>query len=143
MSGNVTNVPIQFNVKLAQISGHLPYADTDSHLLVVRTCTTDSLNGIPPFRRAFYAEVAGTANVRPLKLLCCHLVTETIFYIEMKRLRDEPHDSSITYAFGMMRRILCCSFNLQGQRRELLLVRSREWRCCVNGGTSCSALAAE
>ena len=36
--GRVINVPTHFNVKLPVIGGHLPNADADSHLLVVRTC---------------------------------------------------------------------------------------------------------
>ena len=36
--GRVINVPRHFNVKLPVIGGHLPNADADSHLLVVRTC---------------------------------------------------------------------------------------------------------
>ena len=36
--GHFVNVPTHFNVKLPLISGHLPNADADSHLLVVSTC---------------------------------------------------------------------------------------------------------
>ena len=36
--GHVFNVPTPINVKLPAIGGHLPNADADSHLLVVRTC---------------------------------------------------------------------------------------------------------
>ena len=34
--GHFVNVPTHFNVKLPVISGHLPNADADSHLLVVQ-----------------------------------------------------------------------------------------------------------
>ena len=36
--GHFDNVPTHINVKLPLISGHLPNADADSHLLVVSTC---------------------------------------------------------------------------------------------------------
>ena len=36
--GHVINVPTHFKVTLPAIDGHLPNADADSHLLVVRTC---------------------------------------------------------------------------------------------------------
>ena len=36
--GHFVNVPTHFKVKLPVISGHLPNADADSHLLVVSTC---------------------------------------------------------------------------------------------------------
>ena len=37
MYGHIINVPTHVNVKLPAISGHLPNADADSHLLVVST----------------------------------------------------------------------------------------------------------
>ena len=37
MYGHIINVPTHFNVKVPAISGHLPDADADSHLLVVST----------------------------------------------------------------------------------------------------------
>ena len=36
--GHVINVPTHLDVKLPAIGGHLPNADADSNLLVVRTC---------------------------------------------------------------------------------------------------------
>ena len=45
MCGHFVNVPTHFKVKLPVISGHLPNADADNHLLVVSTCyITDSAN---------------------------------------------------------------------------------------------------
>ena len=38
LCGHFVNVPTHFKVKLPVISGHLPNADADSHLLVVSTC---------------------------------------------------------------------------------------------------------
>ena len=47
--GHFVNVPTHFNVKLPLISGHLPNADADSHLLVVSTCYNGQCKQIPPF----------------------------------------------------------------------------------------------
>ena len=51
MDGHGINVRIHFNVKLPQISGHLPKADTDSHFLVV--AITESVNKYCVFGRHF------------------------------------------------------------------------------------------
>ena len=42
--GHFVNVPTHFKVKLPVISGHLPNADADSHLLVLAPAITDSAN---------------------------------------------------------------------------------------------------
>ena len=51
--GHVINVPTHFNVKLPAIGGHLPNADADSHLLVVRTCYNGQCKQMPYFRWSF------------------------------------------------------------------------------------------
>ncbi len=50
-----------FNVsfKLPAIGGHLPNADADSHLLVVRTCYNGQCKEIPRFRWSFQPKIAG------------------------------------------------------------------------------------
>ena len=48
--GHVINVPTHINVKLPAIGGHLPNADADSHLLVVRTCYNGQCKPVPRFR---------------------------------------------------------------------------------------------
>ena len=53
MYGHVINVPTHFNVKLPAIGGHLPNADADSHLLVVRTCYNGQFKQMPRFRGHF------------------------------------------------------------------------------------------
>ena len=58
MYGHVINVPTHFNVKLPAIGGHLPNADADSHLLVVRTCYNGQLKQMPRFRRSFQPKIA-------------------------------------------------------------------------------------
>ena len=67
MYGHVTNVPTHFNVKLPAIGGHLPNADADSHLLVVRTCYNGQFKQMPRFRRSFQPKIApgGHPNLRP------------------------------------------------------------------------------
>ena len=51
--GHFVNVPIHSNVKLPVISGHLPNADADSHLLVVSTCYNGQRKQMPRFRWSF------------------------------------------------------------------------------------------
>ena len=67
MHGHVINVPTHFNVKLPAIGGHLPNADADSHLLVVRTCYNGQFKQMPRFRRSFQPKIArgGHPNLRP------------------------------------------------------------------------------
>ena len=57
--GHVINVPTHFNVKLPAIGGHLPNADADSHLLVVRTCYNGQCKQIPRFRWLFQPKISG------------------------------------------------------------------------------------
>ena len=47
--GHFVNVPTHFKVKLPVISGHLPNADADSHLLVVSTCYNGQFKQMPRF----------------------------------------------------------------------------------------------
>ena len=56
--GHVINVPTHCNVKLPAIGGHLPNADADSHLLVVRTCYNGQCKQMPHFRLPFEPEIA-------------------------------------------------------------------------------------
>ena len=57
--GHFVNVPTHFNVKLPLISGHLPNADADSHLLVVSTCYNGQCKQMRRFRWSFQPEIAG------------------------------------------------------------------------------------
>ena len=57
--GHFVNVPAHFNVKLPLISGHLPNADADSHLLVVSTCYNGQCKQMRRFRWSFQPEIAG------------------------------------------------------------------------------------
>ena len=58
--GRVINVPTHFNVKLPAIGGHLPNADVDSQLLVVRTCYNGQCKQMQRFRRSFQPKLAGS-----------------------------------------------------------------------------------
>ena len=58
MYGHFVNVPTHFNVKLPVISGHLPNADADSHLLVVSTCYNGQCKQMPRFRWSFQPKIA-------------------------------------------------------------------------------------
>ena len=67
--GHFVNVPTHFKVKLPVISGHLPNADADSHLLVVSTCYNGQCKQMPRFRWSFQPKIAGAhPNVRPTDL---------------------------------------------------------------------------
>ena len=57
--GHVINVPTHVNVKLPEIDRHLPNADTDSHLLVVRTCYNGQYKQMPHFRWSFHPKIVG------------------------------------------------------------------------------------
>ena len=57
--GHVINVPTHFNVKLPAIGGHLPNADADNHLMIVRTCYNGPCKQIPRFRWSFQPKIAG------------------------------------------------------------------------------------
>ena len=76
--GHFVNVPTHFKVKLPVISGHLPNADADSHLLVVSTCYNGQCK-----TNATFSVVISTKNRwrapklatdRSLKFPCCRLV---------------------------------------------------------------------
>ena len=67
--GHFVNVPTHFKVKLPVISGHLPNADADSHLLVVSTCYNGQCKQMPRFRWSFQPKIAGAhPNLRPTDL---------------------------------------------------------------------------
>ena len=64
--GHFVNVPTHFNVKLPLVSGHLPNADADSHLLVVSNCYNGQCKQMPSFRWSFQPKIAGAhPNLRP------------------------------------------------------------------------------
>ena len=64
--GHFVNVPTHFKVKLPVISGHLPNADADSHLLVVSTCIERTVQTNATFRWSFQPKIAGAhPNLRP------------------------------------------------------------------------------
>ena len=60
--GHVIKVPTHLNVKLPAIGGHLPNADADSHLLVVRTCYNGQCKQMPRFRWSFQPKIVHGAN---------------------------------------------------------------------------------
>ena len=67
--GHFVNAPTHFKVKLPVISGHLPNADADSHLLVVSTCYNGQCKQMPRFRWSFQPKIAGAhPNLRPTDL---------------------------------------------------------------------------
>ena len=64
--GHFVNVPTHFNVTLPVISGHLPNADADSHLLVVSTCYNGQCKQTARFRWSLQPKIACShPNLRP------------------------------------------------------------------------------
>ena len=89
MCGHLINVPIHFNVKLPPISGHLPNADTDSHLLVVSTCYNGQCKQMSRFRWSFQLKIAGAhpiATDSSLKFPCFR-PTAIVYVIETNEPR--------------------------------------------------------
>ena len=60
--GHVINVPTPFKVKLPAVGGHLPNADADSHVSVVRTCYNEQCKQMPRFRWSFQRKIARGAH---------------------------------------------------------------------------------
>ena len=84
---HVIKVQTHLNVKLPAIGGHLPNADADSHLLVVRTCYNGQCKQMPRFRWSFQPKIAHGAhpNLRPTVCSNVHAAIwwpQAIFHIE-------------------------------------------------------------
>ena len=68
-AGHFVNVQTHFKVKLPVISGHLPDADADSHVLVVSTCYNGQCKQMPRFRWSLQPKIAGAhPNLQPTDL---------------------------------------------------------------------------
>ena len=61
--GHVTEVQTHINVKLNAIGGHLANADTDSHVLVVRTCYYGQCKHMSRFRWSFQHKMTKSVRV--------------------------------------------------------------------------------
>ena len=128
--GHFVNVPTHFNVKLPLISGHLPNADADSHLLVVSTCYNGqckqksgnfnqiSLAHTQTWDRQFaQISVLSSGDQRAI----CHV-------IESDEPRDcgKPTPSLVTFDsrhhVGKVTYNVFCSFNPRCWRTERFLV---------------------
>ena len=78
MYGHIINVPAHLTVKLPAISGHLPNADANRHLLVVSTWYNGQCKQMPRFRW-FQPKIAARALIATDSSLifpCCRLVTD-------------------------------------------------------------------
>ena len=86
--GHVIKVPTHLNVKLPAFGGHLPNADADSHLLVVRTCYNGQCKKCHVFGGQFNPH-----SLAARTLTCDRQFPQiSMFHIESKFLRDEPRD---------------------------------------------------
>ena len=88
--GHLINVPTHFNVKLPPISGHLPNADADSHLLVVSTCYNGQCKQMPRFRWSFQPKIA--------------IVQRSVFKPAMSK-KGKIFSSSLDQRIEMLRRV--------------------------------------
>ena len=71
--GHVIKVPTHLNVKLPAIGGHLPNADADSHLLVVRTCYNGQCKQMPRFRWSIQPYIARGAHPSLRPTVCSNV----------------------------------------------------------------------
>ena len=90
---HVFNVPTHLNVKLPAIGGHLPNADADSHLLVVRTCYNRQCKQMPRFGWSFQPKIPRGTHAKLLPTVRSNfqadiLWPQAIFHIESNELRD-------------------------------------------------------
>ena len=88
--GHFVNVPTHFNVKLPLISGHLPNADADSHLLAVSTCYNGQCKQMPRFGGHFNQKSLArtqTWDRQFAQIPCCRLVTNEQ-YVTSSRLMN-------------------------------------------------------
>ena len=93
MYGHIINAPTHLNVKLPAIGGHLPNADADCHLLVVRTCYNGQCKQMPRFRWSFQPKIARWAHptLRPTVRSNFHATIwrpQAIFHIEQWRIQE-------------------------------------------------------
>ena len=127
--GHVRNVEIHFNVKLPQISRHLP--NMESHPLAVNTSAIHGhCKPIPRFQRSFQPEITGTANLRAIIRSNVHgsISGER----KSKRLLDDCGKLTspfIRFNFEILWRLLF--FNPWCRRRERFWVWTSEWRSCA------------
>ena len=95
--GHVINVPTHFNVKLPAIGRHLPNADADIHLLVVRTCYNGQCKQIQCFGGHFHPKSLAacstlSCNRQFAKMSMLPSGDRKQCFISRVCLRDEPCD---------------------------------------------------
>ena len=136
--GHFVNVPTHFNVKLPVISGHLPNADADSHLLVVGTCYSGQCKQMPRFRWSFQPKIAcAHPNLRPSVLSNFRAVVwwPTSNIREMPRHREwwttwlrqiNPFIGYVCFTTSRRKSHIFCLFNPRCRRTERFLVLTNE-----------------
>ena len=136
--GHFVNVPTHFNVKLPVISGHLPNADADSHLLVVNTCYNGQCKQMPRFRWLFQPKIAcAHPNLRPSVLSNFRAVVwwPTCNSREMPRHREwwttwlrqsNPFSGYVCFTTSHRKSHEFCLFNPRCRRTERFLVLTNE-----------------
>ena len=136
--GHLINVPTPFNVKLPAIGGHLPNADADSHLLVVRTCYNGQCKQMQRFRRSFQPKLAGShPNLRStvrstFSLLPSEWWPQAIFHIESISASQRP---LVTFVLRHhVVKVASSVFNPRCRRRQRFLVLTGEWSASCRVG---------
>ena len=102
--GHLINVPTHFNV-LPPISGHLPNADADSHLLVVSTCYNGQCKQMTHFRWSFQPKIAvAHPNLRLIvRSNFRAIVQRAIFYVVES---NEPRDCGKLVTFVLRHHVV-------------------------------------
>ena len=113
--GHLINVPTHFNVKLPPISGNLPNADADSHLLVVSTCYNGQCKQMPRFRWSFQPKIVGAhPNLRLIvRSNFRAIVQRAIFYVIES---NEPRDCDKLVTFVLRHHVLKVTYSVFSTR---------------------------
>ena len=113
--GHLINVPTHFNVKLHPISGNLPNADADSHLLVVSTCYNGQCKQMPRFRWSFQPKIVGAhPNLRLIvRSNFRAIVQRAIFYVIES---NEPRDCDKLVTFVLRHHVLKVTYSVFSTR---------------------------
>ena len=129
---HLINVPTHFNVKLPPISGHLPNADADSHLLGVSTCYNGQCKQMPRFRWSFQPKIAGAyPNLRLIVRSNVRAIAQrAIFYVIES---NEPRDCGKLVAFLLRHHAVKVTYSVfqpAMSKKGTIFSSSLDQRCC-------------
>ena len=112
---HLINVPTHFNIKLPPISGHLPNADPDSHLLVVIPCYNGQCKQMPRFRWSFQGKIAvAHPNLRLIvRSNFRAIVQRAIFYVVES---NEPRDCGKLVKFVLRHHVVKVTYYVMSKK---------------------------